>query len=389
MATPQRRFDDREVPQRRHDDAIRDLGHDVLGSIAASTPSLLVAAIEASPVNITIADMTKPEMPLAYANPAFTGTTGYSVEEVIGQNCRFLQGPDTDPAAIDALRMAIAKERKVEVEFTNYRKDGTAFINALKMAPVHDQRGNLVSFVGIQNDVTEERARAKSEVARQRIEALGTMAGGVAHQLNNLLQPIVTLVSLHREDLKSTSMEADFDLVLESARQAADVVRDILSFSRTSDEIFAKMNVTDTVRQSVDFIRTMLPVGAIVELTIAPETEEMMAQIDGTQFCQALTNLMINASQATNAKGQIEVRVKPNGSDHIDISVSDDGPGIPMENRARVLEPFFTTRSGEGGTGLGLPLVYRIIKGFHGKVAINDVDASGGCSITMTLPLAK
>lgn len=366
------------------------LGHETLLALAATEPELLTAAIEASPVNITIADMSKPDMPLAYVNSAFTRTTGYSFEEVVGRNCRFLQGPDTDPAAIKLLRQSIETETEVEVEFVNYKKDGTAFINALKMAPVHDPHGQLISFVGIQTDVTKERERAKHEIDRQRIEALGQMAGGVAHQLNNLLQPIITLTSLHRPDMNDASMGADFDTILESARQASDVVGDILTFSRASDRKPAVHQVMDLVQKNIDFIRTMLPSKVVVRLTGVEKAASSRANLDATQFSQALANLLINASQAMNGSGEIVVHVEPGDTGYVEISVQDQGPGIPEEIRSKVLEPFFSTRLESGGTGLGLSVVYGIVKGIGGTLVITGVEknrSGHGCCVTLSIPI--
>lgn len=374
------------------DDALPEIGRETLRHLAASEPDLIVAAVEALPVCVTIANMSRPDMPLAYVNAAFTETTGYGVADAIGRNCRFLQGPDTDRQAVQALREAIVCKSPVSVEFINYRKDGTPFINALKMAPVHDDMGRLISFIGIQNDVTEERARTTSEISRQRMEALGQMAGGVAHQLNNLLQPIVTLVSLHRPEIADPHLARDFDTVLESARQAASVVADVLAFSRRGDKELSVEPMLKTVRKNVHFIRTLLPVSVLVRLMVGQGADALHARLDPHQFCQALANLMINASQAMQGRGEIRVGVERHGSDRVKVWVEDEGPGIPPELRARVMEPFFSTRTGDGGTGLGLPVVSGIINALGGTTDIDDSQCPGadcGCRVTLSLPVAR
>jgi len=386
---PGKRSDARRAPSAAKPPATTGIGHDILLALARSKPELVAAAIEASPVNITIADTSSPDMPLAYVNSAFTRTTGYSIDEVIGRNCRFLQGPNTDPAAVDLLRDAIKTETEVEVEFVNYKKDGTAFINALKMAPVHDQHGRLISFVGIQDDITEERERARLDVERQRIEALGQMAGGVAHQLNNLLQPIVTLTALHRPDMPADHMGPDFDTVLESARQAAGVVEDVLAFSRRKEPTFEILSVAETVLKNVEFIRTLLPKSIFVQVSIKPEINNVYANIDATQFSQALANLLINSSQAMDEAGRIHVEVTVDDGHWIHVSIVDEGPGIPQEIRSRVLEPFFSTRLEKGGTGLGLSVVYGIVNRHGGKISITGAGnerRGPGCCITLSLP---
>ncbi len=121
-------------------------------------------ALAAAGEGITIADARLPDMPLIYVNPAFERVTAYSREEAIGYNCRFLQGPDTDPKAAETIRTAIREQRGCVVEILNYRKDETPFWNRLTITPVYDSSGILTHFIGVQSDVTERRV-AKEKLA--------------------------------------------------------------------------------------------------------------------------------------------------------------------------------------------------------------------------------
>jgi len=363
---------------------------EALRQVAASSTNALVAAIEACSVNITIADATHPDAPLIYVNPAFSRTTGYAADDVLGRNCRFLQGPDTDPEHVAMLRSAIAAERKVSVEMINYRKDGTPFTNALTMEPVYGETGQLMSFVGIQNDVTELRARETQEIERQRLEALGQMAGSMSHQLNNLLQPILSLVALHKPDIHDEAMAADFVTVLQCAHQSADLAHEVLQFSRPAAGRPEVLPVVDTVRKNVEFVRAMLPGDLDVEVSATPQSETCEVRLDATRFCQVLANLMINASQAMGGKGRITVGVETDGEEHVVVSVSDTGPGIPPALRSKVIEPFYTTRSEVGGSGLGLSVAYSFVNGFDGKLVISDShtnDKNVGCRVSLYIPL--
>jgi PAS domain S-box-containing protein len=114
-------------------------------------------ALAASAEGITIADASLPDNPLIYANAGFERLTGYSVAEVLGRKCRFLQGPGTDPATLDTLRTAIREKRAVTVQLLNYRKDGTMFWNRLSITPVEDASGEVTHFIGVQSDVTAEK----------------------------------------------------------------------------------------------------------------------------------------------------------------------------------------------------------------------------------------
>src|SRR5271157_3470755 len=129
-------------------------------------------ALAASAEGITIADARLPDNPLIYANAGFERLTGYSVAEVLGRNCRFLQGPGTDPATLDTLRTAIREKRAVTVQLLNYRKDGTVFWNRLSITPVEDASGAVTHFIGVQSDVTaEKQAKDALQNANERLEA--------------------------------------------------------------------------------------------------------------------------------------------------------------------------------------------------------------------------
>ncbi len=123
-------------------------------------------ALAASRGAIIITDPNEPDNPIVYANPAFERITGYSVEEAVGKNCRFLQGEDRDQPALEELRAAIREGRECQVILRNYKKDGTLFWNGLSISPVHDEEGNLVNFVGVLDDVTE-RKRVEEALKRQ------------------------------------------------------------------------------------------------------------------------------------------------------------------------------------------------------------------------------
>jgi two-component system, NtrC family, sensor kinase len=170
-------------------------------------------AMAATSTGIAIADATNPEHPIIYCNPAFESMSGYQRDEIIGKNCRFLQGIDTDPAAVKIIRQALQSESECKVILKNYRKDGTPFWNALSISPVRDRAGKLTHFVGVQRDFTDrkksEEALRKSEtqsreqaakleaaleqlkdthsqlVQSEKMSSLGLLIAGVAHEINN------------------------------------------------------------------------------------------------------------------------------------------------------------------------------------------------------------
>ncbi|TFV86928.1 PAS domain-containing protein [Blastococcus sp. CT_GayMR20] len=143
-------------------------------------------AVIATDITFAITDPRLPDNPLIWVNPSFTRITGYGAEEAVGRNCRFLQGPATDPAAVAEIRAALAEERTVTATLLNYRKDGTAFWNQLSISPVFDGAGTLVSFVGVQTDVTErvrvEREREAAFTAEKAARHEAELARAIAEQ---------------------------------------------------------------------------------------------------------------------------------------------------------------------------------------------------------------
>jgi PAS domain S-box-containing protein len=170
-------------------------------------------AIAASSTGFTIYDATDPEHPIIYCNPAFESMTGYRREEIIGKNCRFLHGSDTDPAAVEIIRQALQTESECKVILKNYRKDGTAFWNCFSISPVRDRLGKLTHFIGVQRDITERKqaeealhiseAQSREQAAQlaatlnqlkatnsqlvqsEKMSSLGLLLAGVAHEINN------------------------------------------------------------------------------------------------------------------------------------------------------------------------------------------------------------
>lgn len=149
---------------------------------------IFFAAVETTRMPMTVTDPYLPDNPIVFANRAFLEMTGYAADEIIGNNCRFLQGPETDRQAVIDVREAIDSRREFATEVLNYRKDGSTFWNALFVSPVFDDTGKLVYFFGSQLDVSRRRDAEDALRQAQKMEALGQLTGGIAHDFNNLLQ---------------------------------------------------------------------------------------------------------------------------------------------------------------------------------------------------------
>ena len=185
---------------------------------------LLERAVTASTNSISITDPSRPDSPLVYVNPAFERTTGYAAEEVLGRNCRFLQGEDRDQSALGELRAAIREERHCTVVLRNYRKNGTLFYNELSVYPVRDENGRVMNFVGVQNDITE---RLRTEEAVREIRRAERRR--IARDLHDaVLQDLLgALQSLRLSDLQAEGSGVGLNLEegLEALGRASSVRR--------------------------------------------------------------------------------------------------------------------------------------------------------------------
>jgi PAS domain S-box len=343
---------------------------------------MLLAVIDACPISITVADGRLPDMPLIYANRTFQTLTGYGRDEVLGMNCRFLQGPDTDPAAVRAIRDAVASGSQTEVRLVNYRKDGTTFLNRLVLAPIRDERGGVSAYIGLQSDVTDEARREDAERQRQRVEALGRMMGGVAHEINNLLQPITLmaeeLIVRHPRDQD----RAYLDIALDCALNARRIIGDLLAFSRPGSRRAEVLLADDLLQDALVLVRKAVGPGIVTELNI--RDGGIAVRADRTAFTQVLLNLAGNAAASMAGAGTIRIVLRahphddaPHAQRSARIDVVDTGSGMDRATLERAFEPFFTTKPVGQGTGLGLSVAYGLVKEMGGEIILASAPGRG------------
>ncbi len=284
------------------------------------------------------------------------------------------------------------------------RDGGQVWIEA-SYAPWRDRQGRIDGVVGILRDVTRseaqerERRRFEENVRRaERLESLGLLAGGIAHDFNNILTPVLA----HAEFAKSRVPQGDpvqhhLEEILKGAERAAELARQILAFSRETTGPLRPMDVRPLVKETLKFLRATIP--PPVEIRERFEVEEAWAQTDPARFHQILMNLCVNAVQAMPGGGTVEVGLRtaaadqvpardvpPQASRYIHLWVSDTGPGIAPEILPHIFEPFFTTKGPEGGTGMGLATVRRLVEE-HGGVVTVDSAPGRGARFDVFLPL--
>jgi PAS domain S-box-containing protein len=353
-------------------------------------------AIEACSQGVVIADARSPDTPILYANQAFETITGYRRDEVVGRNCRILQGPETDPAAAAAVRQALLTGRPCAVEILNYKKDGTRFWNALTVAPVRDEGGRVTHFVGTQADVTEKKTLERGLLQAQKMEAVGRLAGGIAHDFNNLLTIILGYSEFVLSDPHSDEAPGLIREIQRAGERAASLTRQLLLFSRKHVAAPQVFNLNEVVNAAQKLLQRLI--GDDVRLATDLDPAECYVRADPSQIEQVLMNLVVNARDAMPRGGDVRITTRnvPRGAwgnpdlaaadEWVRLSVADTGHGMDEATQQRIFEPFFTTKEGGKGTGLGLSIVFGVIKQAGGTI---EVQSRPGAGATFDIYLAS
>ncbi|GGB14716.1 hybrid sensor histidine kinase/response regulator [Sphingomonas metalli] len=350
-----------------------------------------------------VTDPHQPDNPIIFCNDAFTFMTGYREEEILGSNCRFLQGPETDPEAINQVRSAIAKQEEASVEVLNYRKNGSTFWNALFVSPVFDENGQLLYYFGSQLDISRRREAEEALHEAQKMEAVGKLTGGIAHDFNNLLQVILGYVDMLEARLPADdrSGRRAVEAIATSAARGATLTQQLLAFARKQelrDRLLNFNQLIDGFRPIID--RTA---GDGVEVVRKLDDHLWNCRIDPVQAEMALLNIVANARDATGGKGRITIRThnmvlpqddpavgqKIDAGEYAVVTISDDGPGIDTAIVDKVFDPFFTTKEMGKGTGLGLAMVYGFMRQSGGLATVRNGGEGGhGACFSLWFPRA-
>ena len=359
---------------------------------------IFFAAVETTRMPMTVTDPRQPDCPIVFANRAFLEMTGYAKEEIIGRNCRFLQGPDTDPETVDSVRDAIRERSELATEILNYRKDGSSFWNALFISPVYGKSGELVYFFGSQLDVSRRRDAEDALRQSQKMEALGQLTGGIAHDFNNLLQVMsgyLELIEMSADaatgEIERERLKRNVGRARAAATQAGTLTQQLLAFSRKQKLEGRVLNLNGLVNGMSDIAERTLGEDISFRRELAPDLWN--CRIDPTQAEMALLNVLINARDAVAGSETREVTVRtlnvsvaeedsyaydnlPPGR-YASVAITDSGHGMSPGVLARVMDPFFTTKEEGKGTGLGLSMVYGFAKQSGGAVRLYSEEGHG------------
>lgn len=359
--------------------------------------SVFFAAVEMTRMPMIVSDPNQPDNPVVFANRAFLDMTGYSEEQVVGRNCRFLQGERTDRDTVAEVRTALREHRAVAVDILNYKADGTPFWNALFIGPIFDKDGKLLYFFASQLDITRRRLSEQAFRQAQKMEAIGQLTAGLAHDFNNLLQVISGNLELAAQ---YAGDNAALRNVIEHAERATDkgakLTQQLLTFARKQRLEPKRVQLNALVVEfSEMLVRTL---GSKVDLHLDLKPGLPPCTLDPTHMEMALLNVLINARDAMPNGGKITVATsmlqdadriaahRLQRGTYIVLCVIDEGEGMSPEVLRRATEPFFTTKG--PGTGLGLAMVHGFVQQSHGRLEI-DSEPGKGTTVRMIFPVAE
>lgn len=365
---------------------------------AENTLRKLSAAVEQSPVAIA---MTNSDQKIEYANPQFFTLTGFERDEVLGQTLAFLEvSPDSEDTKTINDVMAVRKQWRGEIQAQ--RKNGEHFWSSWHVAPVADEAGRVTDFLNIAEDTTEHR-RLEDHLRRaQRMEAVGTLAGGISHDFNNILTGVIGHCQIAIEKTGPESkIGFNLEQILNAARRARDLVQQLLTFSGRREPVLKTVALHKVVDEAVRLVYASIPPNITVHWRVSVDAGTVRA--DPTQIHQILLNLCKNAVDAIgNATGTIGVEVdkthvmsarKVSGEQlpaghYAVLRVSDTGCGMDDYTLGRIFDPFFTTKEVGAGTGLGLAAVSGIVRDHGGGIEIES-EVGKGSVFTVLLPCVE
>ena len=363
---------------------------------------LLGSAIEQSKESILITDaqLDLPGPRIVFVNPAFTQMTGYTAAEAIGKTPRILQGPRTDKTVRQQLRQTLARGEPFHAEAINYRQDRTEFPIEWDIAPIRNARGTITHFVSIQRDMTGRKRLEEQLRQSQKLESAGRLAGGVAHEFNNIMTVVVGHCELLLNDLPAPHpLYKSAHAIREAAERVATLTRQLLAYGRRQYLRPQRLDLNQTIRHMEGMFRHFL--GSDVEVCLRPAADLYIVHADAGQLEQVILNMVLNAHDAMPNGGQLTLETRNVTMDggntdpysefkpgnYAMLAITDTGQGMSPEVKARVFEPFFSTKDVVKGAGLGLATCYGIVKQSGGHISVTS-EPGRGTTFNIYLPQA-
>lgn len=364
------------------------------------TNRLLIEAIESARDGIMITDL---QGKVEHVNGALERMFGYGRQELLGQTPHLLRSGLHSRALFEDMWRTILARASWQGELVNKRKDGTLLDSSLTISPIVDSRGQLTHFVNIYRDISERKLMERQLFQAQKMQSVGTLAGGVAHEFNNLLAGIQGYAALGlREKSATPTVKEFFEFIVNLSERAANLTRQLLAFARKPALSRQPTPIEKLLVSTADLVKSSLKIDVQVSI-VKPEGDAapLLALADANQLQQVLVNLALNARDAVAVPADQPVAFRVSGKvlagelpsfpenvpagEYVVLEVEDHGTGMPADVLSQALDPFFTTKEVGQGTGLGLPVAFGIIHGHQGFLTI-DTEVNKGTCVRLYLP---
>ncbi|MCC7495295.1 MAG: PAS domain S-box protein [Fimbriimonadaceae bacterium] len=371
------------------------VSRDITARVAAAERlRLLSAVIEQSEAGVVI---TAADYRVCYVNAGFERLTGWTAAEVLGRRPSETYASDLFPVEPNPADLDEPVTRRVQ----RRRRNGELYWEDLTLAPLRDAAGQITNLFSLKRDVTREVALDEALRQTGKLHAVGQLAGGVAHEFNNLLTAITGYTDFVIESLDPQDERVrDLQAVRQAARRGADLTTKLLNFSRRQLSSPRLLDVNEVIRELRRMFESLLGESSALQLDLAPDLWPVLA--DHQQLDELLTNLVLNAHEALVDGGTLTIqtanvllgppdiasrpalRVGP----HVVLRVADTGRGMDDATRRRIFEPFFSTHGPTAAVGLGLAAVYGAVQRCGGQIECAS-ELGSGTTITIHLPAAE
>ena len=326
---------------------------------------------------------------MIYVNPAFINTSGFSKEELLGQKPSIFASGKHSKKFWNKMWSTINNGKVWVAEVENKRKNGDPFYTQLLISPIIDSYSKVTGFFGIHRDLSDKRILEKQLIHTQKMESIGTLAAGIAHEVGNPLASISAIVQVVLRTTNDEFIKEKLGLVKNQVTRISKIIRDLVDFSRPSNYELQVTDINKNISEAVEITKVGAKAKNIsFELELNPKLP--LLPLISDQLQQIFVNILLNSVDAIvemDAKENKSITVKSDiDEDNIILTFSDSGPGIPEDNLNKIFEPFFTTKKEGKGTGLGLWVSYGIIKSFQGDIKVDSI-LGKGTTFTITIPL--
>jgi signal transduction histidine kinase len=274
-------------------------------------------------------------------------------------------------------------------EVENKRKTGDPFYTQLLISPIIDNMGKVTGLFGIHRDLSDKRILEKQLIHTQKMESIGTLAAGIAHEVGNPLASISAIVQVIVRTTEDEFIKEKLGLVKNQVTRISKIIRDLVDFSRPSNY---ELQVTDINKNIIEAVEITKVGAKAKDITFELDLDDKLPRLPliADQLQQIFVNILLNSVDAITENKEKKVKkisVKSEmDEDNIILIFSDTGPGIPEDHLTKIFEPFFTTKKEGRGTGLGLWVSYGIVKSFQGDIIVQSTEGKG-TTFTITIPL--